>query len=294
MKPKLKLITAMLIFGSIGLFVRFIDLPAAVVALIRGAAGTLCLAGAGILMKNRISFRAIRKNLLLLIVSGTAIGLNWIFLFEAYRYTTIAAATLCYYLAPVFVVIVSPILLKEKLSPARFACIAAALGGMVLVADLSGGGSGSNQELGIGFGLLAALFYASIVIMNKFLKDISAIELTMAQLFTASAVLLPYVLITEEIGALASVGPGRLICLLIVGTVHTGLGYLLYFSSVRELKGQTVALFSYIDPVTAIVLSSVLLNEKMNGLQAAGAALILGATLAGERLGGKHKNTDTV
>lgn len=283
MKPKLRLIASMLIFGSIGLFVRTIDLPSSIVALIRGVIGTLILVAAGFFMKKKPSLRAVKKNLVLLVLSGTAIGLNWIFLFEAYRYTTIAVATLCYYLAPVFVVIISPFILKEKLTPVRLGCILASLAGMVLVADVFGGGSGANQALGVGFGLLAALFYASIVIMNKFLKNISAVELTAAQLFVASVVLLPYVLLTETAGGL-KVGPERLICLLIVGVVHTGIGYLMYFSSVKELKGQTVAIFSYIDPVTAILLSSVLMNERMNVWQTAGALLILGSTLAGEIL----------
>lgn len=276
----MEMITAMLVFGSIGLFVRAVDIPSSALALIRGGVGTLFLLFAGIVLKRRISFAAVKKNLGLLLFSGAAIGANWICLFESYRYTTIATATLCYYLAPVFVMLCSPFLLKEKLTPLRTACIAAALLGMFLVGDKAIPANGGNDGKGIAFGLAAAALYASVVLANKFLKDIKAMDMTAVQLGTAALVLLPYVLLTADITPAAF--DGRTVALLLVlGIVHTGAAYLLYFSSLQGMSGQLAAVFSYIDPLTAILLSALFLGEKMTGLQALGAVLILGGAFTG-------------
>ncbi|MBT9775943.1 EamA family transporter [Clostridium sp. MCC353] len=289
MKAKLKNITAMLIFGSIGLFVKSIHLSSSEIALARGVIGTAVLLTAGFLLKYKISVQALKRNFWLLTASGAAIGFNWICLFEAYKYTTISTATLCYYLAPVFVAALSPFLLKEKLTLSKGLCIALSLIGMALVADVSGGYEQSPDNMvGILFGISAAVLYAGVVLINKFFKGITAMESTTAQLGVASAVLLPYVLLTENLSAV-TVEPGSAAMLAVVGVVHTGFAYLIYFSSVSELKGQTVALFSYIDPITAILLSALVLGEKMNLLQAAGAVLILGSTLFGEVAGNRRR-----
>ncbi|MDO5417016.1 MAG: DMT family transporter [Lachnospiraceae bacterium] len=284
MKAKMQNITAMLIFGSIGLFVRNIRLSSSEIALVRGMIGTGVLLAAMGIMKCRISREALKRNFWLLLFSGGAIGANWICLFEAYRYTTISTATLCYYLAPVFVVAVSPFLLKERLTKGKAASILLSLLGMVLVADVFGShGAGPENTRGILFGISAAVLYASVIVTNKFLKNITSMESTAAQLGIASAVLLPYVVLTEELGVF-SVDIKTGILLLVVGILHTGFAYLIYFSSIRHLRGQTVALFSYIDPITAIILSAVLMKEEMTILQVIGAMLILGSTLAAELL----------
>lgn len=282
MRAKLKNITAMLLFGSIGLFVKSIHLSSSEIALARGLIGAAVLLAASALMRNQLSFSAVRKNLILLAASGIAIGANWICLFEAYRYTTVSIATLCYYLAPVFVVALSPFILKEKLTPLKAICILLSLMGMVLIAGISAPGEENPSRItGIFFGISAAALYASVIIINKFLKNITAVESTTAQLGIAAFVLLPYVLLTEDLTKI-SVTPLSILLLLIVGVVHTGFGYLIYFSSVSELKGQTVAVFSYIDPITAIFLSALVLHERMGLLQILGAVLILGSTLLSE------------
>ncbi len=306
MKAKIKMITAMLIFGSIGLFVKKAEISSGMLALVRGAVGTFfLLAASGVSgiwragKKDKTqengnkaggyrSLTAIKKNGILLLVSGAAIGINWICLFEAYRYTTIATATLCYYLAPVFVMLVSPIFLKERLTLTKIGCIMASLAGMVLVADLLGTtGTNSSNIKGIVFGVTAAVLYASVVVMNKFLKDIKAVDMTISQLGVAALVLVPYVFLMEDVTAM-QFDMQTVILLLFVGIVHTGMAYLFYFGSLTELSGQTAALFSYIDPVTAILLSALLLHEPISGAQAIGAVLILGSTLLSE-MGGSRK-----
>ena len=275
----------MVIFGTIGLFVRNIPLSSAAVALTRGAVGTIFLLVMSAASGRPVSRTAVRKNLALLVLSGAAIGINWILLFESYRYTTVATATLCYYLAPVFVVLLSPAVLKERLTARKIFCVIAALLGMVMISGIfQGGEKGVRDFTGILFGVGAAVFYAGVILMNKFMKDISSNDCTVMQLGAAALVLLPYVLFNGG-GPERAVSITSVFLLLAVGILHTGIAYRLYFAAVAKLDGQTIAVFSYIDPVVAILLSALVLGETMDGWGIAGAVLILGSTLYSERKG---------
>ena len=279
---KIEFISAMICFGTIGIFVRNILLPSSVIALARGIIGTLFLLLVVLGKKIKLSQTAIRNNWLLLTVSGACIGINWILLFEAYRYTTVATATLCYYLAPVFVILVSPIFLKEKLTKKKLFCVLGALVGMVFVSGVLETGITSITEIrGVLLGIGAATFYASVIVMNKHLKNISAFERTIIQLGTAAIVLLPYTILTEQV-TFAQVDTKSWIFLLIVGILHTGIAYTLYFASMRDLKGQTIAILSYMDPIVAIILSACLLKEAIGIYGAIGAVLVLGSTFVSE------------
>lgn len=282
---KWMLVGSMLMFGTIGIFRRHIPLSSSVIALARAVLGTLFLLLLMAVKGSRPSVKAVMVNLPALLVSGVLIGFNWILLFEAYQYTSVAVATLCYYTAPVLVILVSPVFLKEKLTGKKLVCVAAALAGMVLVSGVAGAdvteGVGSSEWKGILLGLGAAALYAAIMILNKKIRDIPAIDKTVVQLAAAGVVLLPYTWFTEDISAIR-LTPVVGLLLVIVGVVHTGIGYAMYFGSMKALRAQTVALFSYIDPVTAILLSALLLNERMGAAQMAGAVLILCAAVAGD------------
>lgn len=232
-----------------------------------------------VLSKQKLSASDIRRNLLPLCLSGFFLGFNWILLFEAYRYTTVATATLCYYLAPVFVILVSPLILKEKLTAKKLICVAVALLGMVFVSGvLETGLPSAGEGKGILFGIAAATFYASVVLCNKHIHDISSYDMTIMQLGIATVVLLPYTLLTESVGDLQFTA-GALGMLLFVAIVHTGVAYALYFSSMQGLSSHTIAIFSYVDPIVAIMLSALLLHEPMGISGIIGAVLILGSTL---------------
>lgn len=285
MPATLKNISAMLIFGSIGLFVRYIDLASSQIALVRGFIGAAVLLFAMSVLKKSLDFSAWRKNALILLISGGAIGFNWIFLFQAYHYTTIAVATLTYYLAPTIVVLVSPFFLHESFTRRKLICVILALIGMMLIADIFAGlSSGVGSMQGVIYGICAAAFYASVIISNKFLHDISAMDSTIAQLIIATLILLPYVVCQDNSW---SADIASLLLLLTVGAIHTGFAYLLYFSSLQKLSAPTVALFSYIDPVTAILLSTFLLAEPMSPVQWLGAILILGSLFISQFPAGK-------
>lgn len=281
-KAKAKVIAAMLIFGSVGLFVKQIPLASSEIAFYRGLLGSLFLLLILVTKQADVSWNSLKQNAKILFFSGTAIGLNWILLFEAYRYTTISNATLSYYFAPLFVLLVSPIVLKEKLTAMKLGCIFLALAGMYLIVEKGAVISGAyNHPLGILYGIGAAVFYASLILLNKFLKGLSGLESTLIQLTIASVVLLPYVLITEGSG-LFHISASSLPYLLILGIVHTGMAYAFYLSAIQELKGQTVAILSYIDPISAVFISALLLNERMTLLQIVGAVFILSAAFVSE------------
>ena len=285
-RAKLELIASMVIFGTIGIFVRYIPLPSSFIAVVRGFVGALCVLLFLSLKKSSPDKGAIKKNFLMLALSGVCIGINWILLFESYHYTTVATATLCYYMQPIFVILASPIFLKEKLTAKKAVCVLGALVGMVLVSGvLETGIPALSEAKGILYGLGAALFYASVVLMNKKITAINAYDKTIMQLGTGAIVLLPYVLFTENMGQItAGFTPFVLVMLLFVGILHTGVAYALYFSSMKDLKAQTIAIFSYIDPIVAILLSALLLKESMGLYGIIGAVLVLGSTFISELL----------
>lgn len=292
MKGPAKIITTMLIFGSIGVFVKNIQLSSSEIALLRGAIGSVFLICISFLVKRSLSFSAIKNNLVLLALSGAAIGFNWIFLFEAYRYTTIANATVSYYFAPIFVMALVPIILKEKLTTVKVGSIIIAMLGLFLIVN-NGGSSidGSyNHSVGILYGLLAAGLYASVVLMNKFIKDLSGYETTLIQLLVATIVLLPYVYIKDQLD-FTDLDSQSIVLILILGVIHTGFAYFLYFGAIKELKGQTIAVLSYIDPISAVVIAAIFLGESMSLFQIIGGVLILGSTFLSEKLGEKRLHT---
>ena len=282
---RLPLIAAMVIFGTIGIFRRHIALPSSVIAMLRGAVGAAFLFGLMRLRGQRLDRNGVRKHLPVLALSGALMGFNWILLFEAYNYTTVATATLCYYMAPIFVMLASPLLLGERLTARRLACVAAALGGMVLVSGVLDVGVNAGREMtGIALGLGAAALYASVVLLNKRMGGLGANDRTVVQLGAAAIVLLPYTLETGELAphTLSALHLPGLLMLLVVCVVHTGAAYALYFGSMKELPAQTVALLSYIDPVVAILLSALLLGEAMSAAAMVGAVLVLGAAVVSE------------
>lgn len=287
-KEKMMMIGAMTIFGTIGIFRKYIPLPSSLLALARGIIGTAFLLLLVLVIKrDKLSTEAIKRNLGFLVVSGAFIGFNWILLFEAYQYTTVATATLCYYMAPVIVVLVSPFLFKERLTPLKALCVAVALAGMVFVSGIPQSGFGGISELkGILLGLGAATLYAIVVILNQYIKDISAYDKTIMQLGTAAIAILPYTLLTENFSDITFT-PVAVCMLFFVGIVHTGIAYTLYFGSMSGLKTQTIALFSYIDPVVAIILSAVILQENIGLWGVIGAVMVLGSTMVSELFGDK-------
>ncbi|MFF3024619.1 DMT family transporter [Gottfriedia sp. NPDC057948] len=282
MKSKIQFLLSMAIFGTIGVFIRYIDLASSEIALLRGLIGSLFLITYMLIGKKKISWALVKNNAYILLLSSITLGGNWIFLFQAYKYTTVSNAALSYYFAPVFVLILSPFVLKEKLSTKKLICIVISIFGMLLVVA-SGGLSTARLEdfIGIGYGLLAAVFYASLMLLNKFIKNMDGLEITLIQLGTASSLLIPYVFITEGFGLL-EMSVSSIPFIIILGMVHTGIGFLLFFSGMQKLNGQSIAALSYVDPITSLLMSTVFLQEKMTIVQMIGGVLLLSSTFVSE------------
>ena len=278
-KATIMIVVSMAIFGPIGAFKRYIAVSAGELALYRAVLAAVLIAVVLAVTRNPVSWSGIRKQLPILLISGAAMGINWILLFEAYEHTTVSAATLSYYFAPVIVTGLCPILFKEKLTGKQIACFVVSTVGLVLI---TGFDSGEGDHLmGILFGLGAAAFYATVILLNKFIKGVDGIHRTFLQFLAAIVVLVPYVALTGGV-TLGGLNTSGWVNLLIVGLVHTGLCYILYFSALKELPGQKAAILSYIDPLVAVLVSVTFLQETMEPLQWAGGIMILGATLVNE------------
>ncbi len=275
----IKIILAMLIWGSLGIFASNIPLESSQIVLGRICLGGLFLLVVFILKGIKSPRENLKKALPVLLVSGCLMGFNWVFLFEAYRYTSVSIATIAYYMAPIIVMAASPFVLKERITFPKFVGIALAMVGIVLTAGELGGGV--NPLKGFIYGLAAAFLYACVTLLNKKVSGISGIEITLLQLLGAGVVILPYALLTNTSGWEVPGGLG-IICLIIIGIVHTGIALYLYFSAIQQLPGQTVALCSYIDPGSALVFSAVFLGDRLGFIEIIGAIMILGGAAFGE------------
>ena len=281
-KARLQLIISMTIFGTLAIFVRNISVSSGELSLYRAILAALLISGYLLVTKDKINFSAIKKELILLLFSGMAMGFNWILLFEAYKYTSVSAATLSYYFAPIIVTIVCPFLFHEKLTKKQIICFVMSTLGVFLITGVPDFQNMGRDTIGILFGLSAAVFYATVILLNKFIKNVTGIHRTYLQFLAAIITLIPYVACTSgfHIGSLDGKG---WINLLIVGLIHTGITYCLYFSSLKELPGQEAAILSYIDPLMAVVISVAILGESISLPQIIGGILILGFAIWNEK-----------
>ena len=289
---KIMFMSAMAVFGTIGIFVKNVNVSSGELALYRALMAIVLIGSFMLATHRRIALREIKGQLPLLLLSGAAMGFNWILLFEAYKYTTVSVATLSYYFAPVLVTVAAPLIFKEKMGARQWVCFGMSTLGIILITGIGDLSAGKNHLLGIGFGLGAAVLYATVMLLNKSTKGVEGISRTFLQFIAAIAVLIPYVALTSGV-TLGGLQLGGWVCLLTVGIIHTGVTYCLYFSSMKELPAKEAALLSYIDPLVAVLCSVLILREPLSTMQGIGGALILGFTLYNELAPALHKKNDT-
>lgn len=285
-RSKLMLLFTCVVFGTLGTITRYIELPSSMLCFARAALGVVTIIAYFMLTRKPVDFKAIRSNLPKLALLGGIMSANWICQFEAFKHTTIAISTVCYYTQPIFLIIGAAIFFRERLSAKKVICIIVAFAGMVLVSGVLQGGIRPEELVGVAFAIVGAIGYAAVILLNKTLSGISPFDTTMTQLFFAAVLVVPYVLMTEDVSAVA-VSTTGLICILIVGVLHTGICYVIYFASVQKLNAQTVGIISYVDPVLAVLLSAFFLKEPITIAVIAGAVMILGATAVSELTGNK-------
>lgn len=277
-------ILSMLIYGTIGIFRKFIPLSSGLLVFARGLIGGVFLL-ALMLIKGRgvLKFGIEKRKALVLMLTGFAIGINWILLFEAYRFTSVSVATLCYYMQPTLLILCSPFVFGERITPQKGVCAAASVIGMVFISGVIGADHplGKNDAVGIALGLGAALFYTMVIILNKKTPVDNVYGKTTVELFSAAFILLPYLLLTDGFSGV-SLDATSVVMILVVGILHTGMAYAMYFGSMGKLSSQTVAVLSYIDPILALILSFAVLGETMSPIQVIGAVMIIGAAILSE------------
>ncbi len=276
-----KYIVAVVLYGTIGMLLRFVEYPSELVALCRGSIGSVFIILYLRTRHKRPDRDAIRRNILWLAISGICLGLNWIFLFAAYTHTTVAIASLCNYVAPVLVIMATPVLLREPLNKRKLPCVFVAFLGIILVSGVWNGAAGNM--FGAFMGVAAAVCFVFIVVCNRKLRDISAYDRSIVQLAISALTILPYVIVRNH-GTVMTWDTRSVLIILMLGIIHTGAAYCLYFSGLGSLPVQTVAILGYLEPVVSVLCSAILLREPMGPAGWIGGVLILGAALVSEMI----------
>ncbi|MBU5350584.1 DMT family transporter [Paenibacillus lautus] len=281
MKEKLYFMLSMIIFGAVGVFAKYIDLSSSKISLFLSLIGAVFLLFILVIRKQKVSWDLVKKNAVILFIAGIALSGNWIFLFQAYKETTIANAALSYYFAPVLVIMFSPLVLKEQLSLKKVMCIVVALLGLFLILQNSTLENTGNHLLGIGYGLIAAGFYAVLTMTNKFIRGLDGLTITLLQLGLSVLLLFPLVLFTDGFN-FSSLTWRPIFVMLLLGVLHGGIGFYMFFAGMKGLKAQSIAVLSYVDPLTSLMISALIIREGMTMQQLIGAALLLGSIWIGE------------
>ena len=276
-----KLILAMCIFGTIGIFRRMLPYPSGMIACARAVIGAAFLFLLLVMRRHSMDQKMLKKYLVPLLASGICLGGNWVLLFEAYRHATVAVATVCYYMAPVFAMLAAAIFFRERLTGKKIFCILLACGGMLLVSGILD--TQIKGVAGILFGLGAAVLYAAVMLLGRFLTEIDSYDRTIVQLLVSVVAVGIYSLVMEEPTKITfCLRSHAIILLLIIGVLHTGIAYALYFDSIGKLPTQTVAIFSFLDPVVSIILSVFFLQEPLTLRCICGMCMILGSAVFNE------------
>lgn len=275
--PFLKYLMALLMFGTNGIVASHISLSSYEIVLLRTLIGSLFLIAIIFITGCKLSFYKNKKQSAFLAVSGIAMGASWMFLYEAYTQIGVSISSLLYYCGPVIVMALSPLLFNEKLTLLKIAGFIAVLTGIFLV---NGNVSVQLNKLGILCGLMSAVMYAFMVICNKKAKDITGLENSMLQLLVSFLTSAVFVGIKQ--GYAMDIQAESVLPIVILGLVNTGVGCYFYFSSIDRLPVQTVAVCGYLEPLSAVMFSSLLLNEQLTTLQIIGAILIIGGAICGE------------
>lgn len=277
-KAFFKYIFALLLFGSNGIVASNIHLSSYKIVFWRTLIGSLLLIGIFFVTRQKITFAKEKNDTLFIVFSDITMGTSWMFLYEAYNQIGVSLASLSYYCGPVIVMGLSPILFKEKLTAYKIAGFIAVLIGIFLV---NGTVSGENlNAFGIFCGIMSAIMYSFMVILNKKSKKVQGLENATIQLLMSFLTVAAFVGL--KTGYQVSISRTNLIWVIVLGLFNTGIGCYFYFSSIGKLPVQTVAISGYLEPLSAIILATLILGETMRPLQMIGAVLIIGGAVFGE------------
>ena len=274
----IKYLSALLLFGLNGIVASHITLSSYEIVFLRTLIGSILLIILFLVSKGKFHIVTYKKDTMFIVLSGMAMGTSWMFLYEAYQQIGVSLASLLYYCGPVIVMVLSPLIFKEKFTAPKMIGFVIVLTGIVFV---NGNALGDNRNTwGIICGAMSAVMYFFMVTLNKQSKNITGIENSVIQL--AVSFLTVAVFVGCKQGFAIEIPSNAWIWILILGIVNTGIGCYLYFSPLAKLPVQTVAVCGYLEPLSAVVFASILLDEKMTIVQIIGAACIIGGAMIGE------------
>ncbi len=274
----LKYIFSLLLFGSNGIVASMICLSSYEIVLLRTLIGSLFLIAVFFIAREKLTFYKHKAQSVFLTVSGFSLGMSWIFLYEAYNEIGVSLASLAYYCGPIIVMILSPLLFREKFTKIKVCGFLVVLAGIFLI-------NGTAFENGVGIwglacGLLSAVCYSLMVMFDKKVKDITGLENSMLQLFVAFLTVAIFVGIKQ--GYRMEIDTESILPILVLGLLNTGVGCYFYFSSIGKLPVQTVSICGYLEPLSAVILSVIFLKETLLPIQIVGVICIIGGAVLGE------------
>ena len=277
-KSYLKYFSSLLLFGSNGIIASYILLNSYEIVFLRSLIGGLFLIAVFILSKNKITFLNNKKHFIYAVISGMAMGISWMLLYEAYVKIGVSIATLLYYCGPVIVMIVSPFIFNERFTTYKIVGFIIVFIGMFLVNENILGEA--KFSIGLLYGILGAVMYAVLVVFNKKAETIKGLENTIIQLI--SSVLIVAIFVQIKQGLMIPSLMDNIIPVLFLGVVNTGIGCYLYFSSIQNLPAGSVAICGYIEPLSALIFSAIFLGERLSPIQMLGALCIIGGAMLAE------------
>lgn len=249
-----RFLTGLLLFGFNGIVASHIALESGQIVLLRTLLGSVSLLAFFFLSGHRFSFAGRGRDVTLILLSGAAMGASWMFLYAGYRTIGVSTASLLYYCCPVIVMALSPLVFHEALTRVKITGFLCVCGGIVLV---NGWGGGSLSVTGFLYGILSAVCYAAMLILNKKARSVDGMENSLLQMLSAAAAVFVLLLLLCKGGLAMSVPGASWPWILLLGIVNTGFGCWCYFSAL-------------------------LLHERLTPLQITGACLIIGGALFAE------------
>jgi len=268
---------ASLIMGSIGVMVRYATAPASMLLVMRMAIGGVVV---GYLFARAGAHADLRQPGVpkrLVLVGVVAAG-NLLCYFTAIRYTDVAVAIFTSYMAPVYVALVSPLVLKQPTEKAVYGALGLSLTGMgvILVPGLIARGA-HLSAFGVAAGIVAGVLYAAFLIIAKGLRThVSQYTVVLAECVATTALLLP-------LGLYQTIATGYHITLrdltmaVLLGVLNTALSFSLFQHGLRFIRVQHASILGYLEPVSAPLYAFIFLSEKPALWTIAGGALIIAA-----------------
>ncbi len=281
----IKYLCAVLLFGLNGIVAAHIALSSYEIVFLRTMIGSLLLIVLFRISRGRFHLRDNKRDAAFIVLSGAAMGTGWMFLYEAYQQIGVSLASLLYYCGPVIVMILSPLFFKEKLTLPKVTGFIIVLTGIIMVNGSPA--AGGENVWGLFCGAMSALMYFVMVTLNKQSRKITGMENAVIQLAVSFLTVAVFAGIRQAfvIHIPAEAWPW----ILLLGIVNTGIGCYLYFSPLSKLPVQTVAVCGYLEPLSAVLFSVLLLGEKLTAVQIAGAVCIIGGAMIGELVKGKKR-----